>query len=115
MKALKISTTGKITALKDTSLESLQTEVDGWVQAVDLDGLTLWCNEEGKMNGLSHNPYAQGLWDAVYGAETDYIVGDIVLTGGTDEEGEIIPLTQNEAFSIKKTVSFLAKLRKDAA
>ena len=55
MEALRITTTGEIYELEDISLESLQEGVGGWVQALALDGLTMWCNEEGKLIGLTHN------------------------------------------------------------
>jgi hypothetical protein len=98
-KALAIKTTGEVTELDLTSdsLTTLQTAVDGWVQAVEVaTDLTMWCNEEGKMFGLAHNPYAQFMWDKAYGAHTDYIVGDIVLTGGADSEGDTLGLTDEQ-------------------
>lgn len=109
MEALRITTTGEIYELEDISLESLQEGVGGWVQALALDGLTMWCNEEGKLIGLTHNPYAQELWDFVYGVKTDYLVGDVVITGGTDEEGDTIPLTRSEADDIKDFAARVAE------
>lgn len=94
-KALAITTIGevKILDLTDKALEQLQEAVGGWVQAIDLsDEMSLWCNEEGKMNNLPHNPFGQAFWEMAYG-RTDYIVGNVVLTGGVDDEGETIGLT----------------------
>lgn len=102
--ALQVTTTGEVTELdlSSDSLQTLQTAVGGWVQAIDLaSDLSMWCNEEGKLTGLPHNPYAQFMWDEVFGAHTDYLVGDIVLTGGTDSEGETIGLTQEQVDIIK--------------
>lgn len=102
--ALQVKTTGEVTELdlSSDSLQTLQTAVGGWVQAIDLaSDLSMWCNEEGKLTGLPHNPYAQFMWDEVFGAHTDYLVGDIVLTGGTDSEGETIGLTQEQVDIIK--------------
>ena len=102
--ALQVKTTGEVTELdlSSDSLQTLQTAVGGWVQAIDLaSDLSMWCNEEGKLNSLPHNPYAQFMWDEVFGAHTDYLVGDIVLTGGTDSEGETIGLTQEQVDIIK--------------
>ena len=77
----------------EDTLITLQSVVDGYVQAVDLTAdVTLWCNEEGKMNGLPRNVIATSLWIDQFG-ETDIIVGNVVLTGGSDDEGEILPLT----------------------
>ena len=106
-KALNIKTTGEVIELDLSvdSLQTLQTAVNGWVQAVDLtNDLSMWCNEEGKIYGLAHNPFAQFMWDEVYGAHTDYILGDIALTGGTDDEGETLGLTDEQVVIIKKIV-----------
>ena len=95
-KAIRITTENEtlVFELKSDSLEQLQHAVGGYIQAIDLsDELTLWCNEEGKMMNLPHNRRAQELWDKVFGAGTDYIVGDIVLTGGANEDGETLGLT----------------------
>jgi hypothetical protein len=70
----------------------------------------MWCNEEGKIHGLAHNPFAQFMWDKAYGAHTDYIVGDIVLTGGTDDEGETLGLTDEQVAIIKKIVDKVRQL-----
>ena len=40
----------------------------------------------------------------MYG-RTDYIVGDIVLTGGADNEGETIGLTDEQITEIMKVVA----------
>ena len=98
-KALHIKTTGEVIELDITadSLTTMQTAVGGWVQAIDIaTDMTMWCNEEGKLIGLPHNPYAQFMWDKAFGAHTDYIVGDVVLTGGTDSEGYTLGLTDEQ-------------------
>lgn len=110
--ALQVKTTGEVTELDLTSdsLQTLQTAVGGWVQAIDLaSDLSMWCNEEGKLTGLPHNPYAQFMWDKVFGAHTDYLVGDIVLTGGTDDEGDTIGLTQEQVDIIKAVTAKVQK------
>ena len=110
--ALQVTTTGEVTELDlaSDSLNKLQTAVGGWVQAIDLaSDLSMWCNEEGKLTGLPHNPYAHYMWDKVFGAHTDYLVGDIVLTGGTDSEGETIGLTQEQVDIMKLTVAKVQK------
>jgi hypothetical protein len=90
---VKAVTPVQVIDLADDELTLLQSIVDGYVQAVDLtESVTLWCNEEGKLNGLPLNPIATSLWIGQFG-ETDIIVGNVVLTGGSDEEGEILPLT----------------------
>jgi hypothetical protein len=103
--AVAISPAGSVELidLSSGSLEKLQTAVGGWVQAIELSNeLTLWCNEEGKMNGLEFNPFAQHLWCQAFGAGTDYIVGTVVLTGGTDDEGDTIGITEEQILSLFK-------------
>lgn len=96
MKALKISTTGEETELEDTDLKTLQDGVGGYIEAIHLDSITMWVNEDGIALKLPLNPRAQELWErAVPGwPHHGHLVGDVVLTGATDEEGEIIPLTR---------------------
>ncbi len=101
--ALVITTAGEMSIidLAENELATLQAKVGGWVQMVDLnDNLTLWCNEEGKLEGLPLNRYATELWESVYG-KTDIIVGDIVLTGGADDEGETLGLSDLKIEAIK--------------
>jgi hypothetical protein len=106
--ALRITTTGTIEELDlsvEDSLQVLQTAVGGWVQAIDLDDeLSMWLNEEGKLVGLPHNPFAQFAWDKRFGAHTDYMVGDVVFAGGTDEDGVTLGLDQDTADQIRMMV-----------
>ena len=83
--------------------EFLNTAVAGWIQAVsladDLEGITLWVNEEGKLDNLPYNQKATYLWEQSYGF-TDVICGTAVLTGGSDDEGETLPLTDVQVAQI---------------
>lgn len=97
--AIRITTAGEVTTLDISTepLATLQQGVGGLVQAVDLSQrLTMWLNEEGKVLGQAHNPYGQFFWDKLYGAHTDYIVGDIVISGGTDGNGDTLGLTEQQ-------------------
>ena len=97
--ALHITRAGEVNVLdiSTNSLAQLQQAVGGLVQAVDLSQrLTMWLNEEGKVLGQAHNPYGQLFWDKLYGAHTDYIVGDIVISGGTDGNGDTLGLTEQQ-------------------
>jgi len=97
--AIRITTAGEVTTLDISTepLATLQQGVGGLVQAVDLsERLTLWLNEEGKVLGQAHNPYGQFFWDKLFGAHTDYIVGDIVISGGTDGNGDTLGLTEQQ-------------------
>lgn len=78
-------------------LELAQKTVGGWIQLVRLNskGIDLYLNEEGKLDGLPQNPVATALWSEDYGL-TDYIVGDVIITGGANSEGETVGLTNGQ-------------------
>ena len=100
-KALQINIDGTTNHLDleapEGSLRLLQGAVGGWIQAIDLsDNLTMWCNEEGKLDGLATNSFATRLFTKRFGEGTDIIVGNIVLTGGVDDEGETLGLTDEQ-------------------
>jgi hypothetical protein len=85
--------TTEVVDFSEDSLAVLQKAVGGWVQAIDIsDTLTLWVNEEGKLEDLPHNPRAQQYFDLRFGTGADYIVGDAVFTGGTDSNGDTLGL-----------------------
>lgn len=101
---VKFVTPVQVLDLTKDSLSMMQSVVDGWVQCVDLtEQVSLWCNEEGKMVGLPVNPLGTSMWVHQYG-ETDIIVGNIVLTGGADEEGELLSLTPEALEAVGLTV-----------
>jgi hypothetical protein len=92
-------------SIEDTELETLQDAVGGLIQAVDLTtSLTMWCNEEGKLIGLPVNPVATAMWTRYFG-ETDIIVGNVVFTGGCDEDGNTTSILQEDADKIEKLCS----------
>jgi hypothetical protein len=95
-----IDTEGNATELdldaKEGSLQTLQTAVDGLIEAVDINkNLTLWLNEEGKLLGLPMNSVGTAMYRRATEI-TDTIVGNIVLTGGVDDEGDTIGLTEEQ-------------------
>ena len=93
--ALRINTdfTTEVLDLSSNEYNQLRDAVGGLIQPVDLNSdFTLWCNEEGKLiNGMEINTIGTHLYEKSY-AMTDVIMGNIVLTGGTDDEGETLPL-----------------------
>jgi hypothetical protein len=98
--ALVIKTDGTkeiILFTEDTFLKRAQGVVGGLIQLVPLGKMSvdLYLNEEGKLNGLPQNPIATALWSEEYGL-TDYIVGDVIITGGVNSEGETIGLTNGQ-------------------
>jgi len=98
--AIVIKTSGEIVEVDlkaSDELEALQSAVGGWIEAVDLaEDLTMWVNEEGKINGLELNSIATALFDKYFENNFDVIVGDIVLTGGTDSKGNTVGLSPEQ-------------------
>jgi hypothetical protein len=103
-KAFKLSVHGE-TQLVDLdapegSLKVLQDAVGGWVEAVDLSAdLTMWCNEEGKLDGSILNVKATEQFREVFGA-VDAIMGDVIFTGGVDDEGDTMGLTDDQVLRL---------------
>lgn len=71
------------------SLESLQKEVGGWIEAVypSDDMIAVICNEEGKMNGmeLNHSVYDDA------GNRIDIIAGPFLVVGLSDDSFVSLP------------------------
>lgn len=99
MKALHIKTTGQIRVVEfenETCYRTLSDGVGGYIECVALsEEMDLWCNEDGKVNGLDINPLATRIFQHHFGT-IDYIAGDAVLTGGIDDEGESLGLTDEQ-------------------
>jgi hypothetical protein len=84
------------------SYDMLREAVGGLFQPVALPSkkVDMWVNEEGKfMEHLFQNPIGTALWAEDYGL-TDVIIGDIIITGGADEEGDTIGLNDTELSEI---------------
>jgi len=111
-KAVVIKTNGTTETIEmgpSNELSVLQESVGGWIQAIQLsDTLVMWLNEEGKMESLPHNAIAQWYWDMAFGPETDYIVGNVVFTGGVDNEGETIGLTEEQVATLSDTSNLVS-------
>lgn len=89
--------------------EFLSGTVGGYIQSVFLDKgmreISLWCHEEGKLIGLPYNPVATAIWEESYGA-TDIIVGDVVLTGLADDEGDTLGLSDDDVAKLSRICQF---------
>lgn len=106
-KAIVVTPEGSVEEIdfSEDSLTVLQTAVGGWVQAVEMfPTLTLWVNEEGKLNNLPYNIYASKMWEQRFGVGTDIIVGNAVFTGGGDEEGDTLGLSDEQVELLKRFV-----------
>ncbi len=97
MKAIVVKSSGKVIEKEFDNLgtyQFLSESVGGLIQGVSLsDKVDMWLNEEGKIIDLPYNHIATVAWASVFG-ETDIIVGDVVFTGGVDEDGEIVGLSE---------------------
>lgn len=84
----------------DSGLESLQSEVDGWIEAIYPfeDPVAIICNEDGKLNGLPLNR-------AIISEETsdvmDIIAGKFLIAGLTDDNFGSLTDEQIKTFSQK--------------
>ena len=76
------------------SYEDLVSCVGGYIEGVYLDGATAWVNEEGKLQDLSKNYVATDLAHAHNAIHTDdWIAGNMIIVGNSDDEGEMTSLT----------------------
>lgn len=77
-------------------LEDYQAAVGGWIEAVDLPdlGVTIYVNEEGRLNGLPFNSRASFLWwyHVPEARQKATLVGDAVLVGMPDRRGKVTDL-----------------------
>jgi hypothetical protein len=68
-------------------LDGLQGAVGGWIEYVPTQqNVTLYCNEEGKIEGLPPNPVATRAFGQLL-IPHDYLAGDVVIIGAHDAEG----------------------------
>lgn len=96
-------TTERLTYTVDGEYETLSRGVGGFIEAVTLSpSLVMWCNEEGKLNGLPRNAVATRWFDNIFGEGRDVIVGDVVFTGETDDEGYMNSLTESQLTAIEE-------------
>lgn len=90
MRALLIPAGGKpeeVEVSDENELDDLQRYVGGWIEYVPTnEDVTLYCNEEGKIEGLPPNPLATSLFGSLL-MPGDYLAGDVILLGPIDDEG----------------------------
>ena len=79
------------------SYNLLSGTVGGLIECITLTkhNADMWANENGKYECEFQNPIATALWAEMYGT-TDVIMGDVVITGGSDDEGETLGLTNEQ-------------------
>jgi hypothetical protein len=99
-------------SVSEQELKSLQNAVGGYVQVIELeDDFTMWVNEEGKLLGLPVNEIATVIWEVRFGLDTDIICGDVVFTGGMDEDGETLTISEANVQRLAELVEGLKSTR----
>ena len=100
------------------SLKFMQETVGGYVEHLDITckgfGLDMWVNEEGLLKSLPYNALASYIVNQTWiehhvPADEPYIVGDIVITGGTPD-GDARGLTLDEMRAIARMSEDFATL-----
>jgi hypothetical protein len=88
MKAVRIRVDGTVDEI-DGGYESLSNAVDGWLEIAPTPGspFVMFCDEEGKIKRKPFNPRANLIADR-YRNWNDPLVGDVVLVGPTDRNGD---------------------------
>jgi uncharacterized protein DUF3846 len=101
MRGLKISTDGTVEAVEVSSLKDYQAIVGGYIELVYLDDGVMYVNEEGKLLDLPYNAIATEVSSLVF----DVIMGDALVLGPGDDEGNDTPVTDAQ---IARVASFTA-------
>jgi hypothetical protein len=95
-RGLAVTTDGEAYVF-DATEESIHDVVGGWIEiAPQSDSeLTFYCNEEGKLMNLPFNPRANRIISKTR-PWTDPLMGNVVIVGGVDEEGNDTDLTDKQ-------------------
>lgn len=106
--AIKIGHEGEINIVefgkKENTLKYLQEAVGGYIECVTvrIDDVIadMWVNEEGLLERLPINKLATQIHELKVGNENACIVGNVILTGYNDEDGNTLPLSLEEATTV---------------
>lgn len=93
----------------DHSLENMQEVVGGYIEALQIQdekattkkrNITIWLNEEGKLNGLPPN---FALADES-GKVLDIVMGDVLITACSNETGNTLSINDKEIEYIRSVL-----------
>jgi hypothetical protein len=101
-RVIHISTDNKIEVMEVEQIEydTLYEAVNGLVELVSInEDIDMWLNEEGKINGLEPNIIASLIYNKVF-PNFDVIMGDVVITGGADDEGNTVGLSDESIHDV---------------
>lgn len=88
------------------SLDFVQGQVGGLVDVVALDnGVDVWVHDEGLLVGLEQNTLATVLCLSQHRGQT--LVGPVVLTGGVDDEGCTVGLSDEQLAWLQDQASWM--------
>jgi hypothetical protein len=87
----------RVEDVEKIDLAFLQKITGGYIEAISFgkDDLSMYLNEEGKLDGLPRNRRATALAQGSI-QYNDYIVGNAVITGPVDDEGYDTGLTDEQ-------------------
>lgn len=111
-RALRIDDAGSITEItwaEGESLPALQSAVGGLIDVVQLaPDLDLWVHDEG-LYLFEPNPHATAV-ATVFAAQAGARLaqafhGPAVFTGGVDDEGDTLPLSEEQAEQIRQSIA----------
>ena len=97
-KAVAINTDGAKSVVEfefGNSYKTLNNAVGGYIECVGLEGADMWCNENGIAEGLPLNMVASAIYYEAFKASNP-ILGNVIITGGADDEGETLGLTDEQ-------------------
>lgn len=99
--AIKATANGAIDVVEFDELKSYETIKEaiggGTFDCIRIPslGVDIWIDDESKlMDEPEYSSFATVLWIHEYGM-TDIIAGDVIITGGTDDEGNTLGLTKD--------------------
>jgi hypothetical protein len=83
------------------SYQAIRDGVGGCFDCVHIPslGVDMWLHDEGKILEMPMNAFGTALWVSQYGM-SDFIAGNIVITGGVDKMGETLGLTIEQAMKV---------------
>jgi hypothetical protein len=90
MKAILVSVSGQVSEIEISGYEDLRLACGGYIEALRMLDHSAYVNEEGKLMNLPYNRVATALCEhfGVGLMQDDYIVGNMVICGPCDGEGD---------------------------
>jgi hypothetical protein len=98
--SIRTDNTVEITEVESIEYETLSTAVNGMIELVSIsEDIDMWLNEEGKLIGLEPNVIATMLFYKAF-SKFDLVMGNVIITGGSDDEGKTIGLSNESIIDI---------------